>query len=200
MKEKLKAFLEKQKNKKPLALASDIFFIVLLLLLLIPVTRREIKTFVSKITMTQPRINSNSDIFLNNDELSFTFLNENGEEKKLSDLGDSIIFLNFWATWCPPCRAEMPSIQNLYNEYQGKIVFALISNERPSDINKYFNTNNYNLPVSSPLSAPKGRLSSSTIPSTFIIGKKGELLLAKKGAAKWDGESIKNSIDKHLNN
>ena len=200
MKEKLKAFLEKQKNKKPLALASDIFFIVLLLLLLIPATRREIKTFVSRITMTQPRINSNSDIFLNNDELSFTFLDQKGEEKKLSELGDSVIFLNFWATWCPPCRAEMPAIQNLYNEFGEKIVFVLVSNENKSVINNYLNTNNYKLPIASSLSTPAGRLSSGTIPSTFIIGKNGRLLLAKKGAAKWDGENIKNLINNNLNN
>lgn len=200
MKEKLKAFLDKQKNKKPLALASDILFTVLLILLLIPGTRREIKTFVTKATMTQPKVNSNSDIYLNGDELSFSFLNGNGEEKKLSELGDSIIFLNFWATWCPPCRAEMPAIQNLYNEYGKKIKFVLVSNENASEINNYLNTNNYKLPIAAPISAPSGRLSSGTIPSTFIIGKEGKLLLSKKGAAKWDGENIKNLINNNLNN
>jgi thiol-disulfide isomerase/thioredoxin len=200
MKQKISDFINKQKSKKPLALASDILFLVIFILLLIPSTRKELKTFVTKITMTQPRIINSNEVVLSESELSFTFLDENRNEISLSSLKDSVIFLNFWATWCPPCRAEMPSIQNLYNNYSTKIKFVFISNENPSVINKYLEENNYNLPISYPKSEPTGKINFSTIPTTFIIGKNGELLLSKKGAAKWDGENIRNLINNHINN
>ncbi len=200
MKEKLKAFIDKQKNKKPITLVSDILFVILFVLLLIPSTRKEIKFFVSKITMSQPKTISGSNNILSDEELSFTFRTENGEETDLSGYKDSVIFLNFWATWCPPCRAEMPSIQKFYNEFGDKIAFILVSNETSSTINNYLKENNFDLPISSPLMAPQGRLYSSTIPTSFLIGKKGELLMSKKGAARWDSDNVRNIINNQLNN
>ena len=52
-----------------------------------------------------------------------------GQSVKLSDLRGKIILVNFWATWCPPCRAEMPAIENVYNSYkdQGFVVLAVNS-------------------------------------------------------------------------
>lgn len=47
----------------------------------------------------------------------FTLIDQNGNEHTLSDYVGQIIFLNFWATWCPPCRSEMPELQSLYEEY-----------------------------------------------------------------------------------
>lgn len=200
MKKKIDAFIEKQKAKKPLALASDIFFVILLILLVIPSTRKQIKTFATKITMTQPNVSNGNEILLSDDELSFSFRKENGQVTNLSEIKDSVVFLNFWATWCPPCRAEMPSIQNLHNEYGDKIIFALVSNENQTVIKKYLNDNDYHFPIVTPTNEPKGRLSFSTIPTTYIIGKKGELLVSKKGAAKWDGQNIKDLINNQLKN
>ena len=50
--------------------------------------------------------------------VDFTLTDQYGNTHTLSDYKGSVVFLNFWATWCPPCRAEMPDIQKLYEEYE----------------------------------------------------------------------------------
>ena len=49
--------------------------------------------------------------------IDFTLYDQYGKEHKLSDYKGKVVFLNFWATWCPPCKEEMPYIENLYKEY-----------------------------------------------------------------------------------
>ncbi len=64
-------------------------------------------------------------------DLSFSFRDGHGKEMTTADLKGKTVFLNFWATWCPPCRAEMPSLNELYNKLKDddRIVFLFISED-----------------------------------------------------------------------
>src|SRR5690625_2274692 len=62
-------------------------------------------------------------------DYNFRLLDENGKIVNLSEFEGKHIFMNFWATWCPPCIAEMPSINELYNEMNDEVVFVMISTD-----------------------------------------------------------------------
>lgn len=101
---------------------------------------------------------------------------------------NKVIFVSFWATWCPPCVAEMPSIQAFYDKYGEEVEFILVSDESPAKINAFMNKNGYDLPVYANISSPLPELESSTIPTSFLIDKNGGIAIKKKGAADWDSK------------
>lgn len=109
-----------------------------------------------------------------------------------------VVFVNFWATWCPPCRAEMPSIQKLYNDYKDKVEFIFVSNEDWNIIDTFYKSQNYDFPIYNPLSRRLEEFKSKTIPATFIIDKKGNIVIEKRGAANWNSDKTRLLLDKLL--
>ncbi len=192
LKSRLKKYWERQKQKSTFSKVTDILFIIFVVLLLIPSTRREIRTFISRITMFQPSVKEKESYEqLDAPDYQWKLQTFNGDEFTLQDLAGNVVFLNFWATWCPPCRAEMPAIQELYYQFQEDVIFVLVSNENPETIQNYFTEQGYELPVYFSQSEIPVPLRSNTIPATFIISKKGKIMLEKKGAARWNGARIK---------
>ncbi len=123
----------------------------------------------------------------------------NTKNINFENLKGKVIFFNYWATWCPPCTAEFPTIQNLYNDYKNKLVFILITNENWEDVNKFYQENGYNLPVYNLMSNPPSILNkSNSIPSTYIIDKKGFIRVYKTGAADWNSNKFRAKLDDFL--
>ena len=108
---------------------------------------------------------------------------------------DKVVFVSFWATWCPPCRAEMPSIQELYNDYKDKIEFVFVSSEDWNVISDFYKKNNYKLPTYNPQSKRPEQFNSETIPATFIVDKKGAIVMEKKGPANWNSAKVRSLLD-----
>lgn len=80
----------------------------------------------------------------------FNLLDQYGNSQSLSQYKGKIVFLNFWATWCPPCKEEMPYIQELYKEYgenKGDVIFLGINKDDESETVKLLNDNGYTFPV-----------------------------------------------------
>ena len=114
------------------------------------------------------------------------FPDQYGGEHSLSDYKGKIIFLNFWATWCPPCRAEMPYIQEVYEEYAEKedsdVVFIGVafpdqgSEGSAEYIGKFLENGGYTYPVLMDGEAQLAELYGITaFPTTFMINEKGEV-------------------------
>ena len=106
-----------------------------------------------------------------------------------------VVFINFWATWCPPCIAEMPSVQSLYDDYKDKVTFIFVSNEDWSTIDNFYKLKGYNLPTYNKLSNIPEQLKSKSIPATFIIDKKGNIVTDKKGPADWNSTKVRELLD-----
>jgi thiol-disulfide isomerase/thioredoxin len=125
---------------------------------------------------------------------NFTIADLNGQEVDVSEFKGKVIFLNLWATWCGPCRAEMPSIQKLYdNVDHDKIVFVMLSldtEENKGKIGRYIKDQGFSFPVYRPNSAMPNQLRVSTIPTTFIVGTDGKIKMKKSGAANYDTEEF----------
>ncbi|MGE0086778.1 MAG: TlpA family protein disulfide reductase [Desulfococcaceae bacterium] len=111
-----------------------------------------------------------------------------GRQFPLSELEGKVVFLGFWATWCPPCKAEMPSVQNLYNAMKEEkdVVFMMVSDEENQIVRNFMGKNRYDFPVYLADGSLSSRLKVEAIPTTFIIDRKGDIVFAHTGAARWD--------------
>lgn len=106
-----------------------------------------------------------------------------------------VILVNFWATWCPPCIAEMPSLQSLYNDYGDKVVFMFVAQDKAEKVSAFIDKKGYNLPVYySETEAPR-LLTAKSIPTTYIIDKEGKIIVAETGAADWNSEEVRKVLN-----
>jgi len=119
----------------------------------------------------------------------------NGKKMEIRDLKGKVIFINLWATWCGPCRVEMPSIQNLYNSVdKEKVAFVMLSLDQENaqaKIVQYIQDKEFTFPVYQPASPLPKLLRVNTIPSTFIIGADGKVKSKKTGTANYDTDELR---------
>jgi peroxiredoxin len=123
----------------------------------------------------------------------FTLPLMGGGQVKLSDLRGKAVFVNFWATWCPPCRAEMPSMNRLYDEFKdrGLEFIAVDMQEKPEDVEKFVADGGYTFPVALDQRGSTSMIYGiQSIPTTFIIDKEGNVAAAAIGAREWNSAAV----------
>ncbi len=114
-----------------------------------------------------------------------TLYDLDGSEVSLSDFVGEVVLLNNWATWCPPCRQEMPEIKAYYEKYrdQGFQVVAVEAGEPESDVRRFVEQQSLEFVV---LLDPENQslitFQTSSLPNTFVIDRRGHLRLAWLGA------------------
>lgn len=99
-----------------------------------------------------------------------------GNEVSLSSLRGSPILLNFWATWCPTCRLEMPFIQEVYQEWtdKGLVILAIDMGESAATVRDFMQNNNYTIPVLlDTRRVVSQKYNVTAIPTTFFIDRNG---------------------------
>lgn len=119
----------------------------------------------------------------------------NGETINFKDTEGKVILINFWATWCPPCVAELPSMEALNSDYKSKVTILLVSNEDPEIVKKFMTKKEYELNSHQPLSKYPENFNINSIPRTFLIDKKGMIVIDKKGAANWNSDAIRDQLN-----
>ena len=119
---------------------------------------------------------------------NFVLVDEEGERKPFEEYKDKVVFLNFWATWCPPCIAEMPDINSLYQEVNSDDVqFVLISLDDDFQKAKNFiEKKGFDFPIYQLGSALPQVYESQAIPTTFVVSPDGEIVVRKSGMAKYN--------------
>lgn len=124
-------------------------------------------------------------------DFSWNLREINGANANLNASKEKVILINLWATWCPPCVAEMPSLQALYDDYGDRVDFYFVSNEKSEIIAKFLQKNNYTFPVYQSLESPPAGLQSNALPTTYVIDKKGTILIKKTGVADWNSKKMR---------
>lgn len=119
----------------------------------------------------------------------FTLKNLKGEPVSLAQFRGKVVFLNFWASWCPPCREEMPSMERL-NEVFGSSDFVMLAvnveDDGPRSVPGWLKENPYTFPILfDPQGQEKMRYGVTAIPETFLIDKKGVVVDRFLGAYDW---------------
>ena len=185
-------------NPKTKKIIGNSVFVVIILLLLWPTSRAYFQQGLMKIGLFKPTLEEpekiNSQISVQN---NISFKNDKGEIVNMNDLKGKVVFINFWATWCPPCIAEMPSIATLYERLKGnsEVIFLIVEIEGESEkANKFMTGKQLNLPVYYPNSQiPKEWLGGS-IPTTLIINKHGEIATKHEGLADYSRQEVSDFI------
>jgi len=125
-----------------------------------------------------------------------------GENQSLSDLKGKVVFLNFWATWCGPCRSEMPSMEALHNSYRekGLEILAVNSGENQAQVLAFMTGNQLSFPVALDMD---GKVSMAygiqAIPTSFLIDREGKIIARLVGSLDWDTPKIRAAMEMLLN-
>jgi thiol-disulfide isomerase/thioredoxin len=126
-----------------------------------------------------------------------------GETKSLSSYKGKVVFLNFWATWCGPCRVEMPSMEALYNKFsdKGLEILAVNSGEDQATVRSFMKNEGFSFPALLDLD---GRVSANygiqAIPTTFLIDRDGMIILRLVGSIDWNTPKIHAALESLLSN
>ncbi len=121
-----------------------------------------------------------------------------GQSIDIADLKGKVLFINFWATWCPPCIAEMPSIETLYSHFKNnkEVMFIMIdADNNPQKSMDFMEKNGWTIPVYFPAGNIHGDYFTGTLPTTVIVDKEGKITFKHSGTADYSNEKFKNYLE-----
>jgi thiol-disulfide isomerase/thioredoxin len=127
---------------------------------------------------------------------------EGGGNQKLSDLKGKVVFLNFWATWCGPCRSEMPSMEILYKRLRDKgfeILAVNIAEETP-EVSRFMKNNKLSFPTALDSGSVAGQYGIEAIPTSYIIDRQGGIVSRVVGSLNWNNPKIFAALEALLKN
>lgn len=152
------------------------------------------KVFISKYFAGSPSpVGLDKQITLGN--YSWQIVDSYGASLNVENKRGQVVLINFWATWCPPCVAEMPSFQKLFKDYGDEVTFLFIAEDEPEKVNEFLKRKAYSLPVYYSTSPVPADLVAKAIPQTYIIDKEGKIVVSKTGAANWNSEAVRLLLD-----
>ncbi len=135
------------------------------------------------------------------DAPDFTLKNLEGSEISLKDFEGKVVFLNFWASWCGPCREEMPSMERLWQRFKEEdfVILAVDLRESRGEVVSFMKEHNLTFPV---LLDSKGEVGSMfgvrAIPTTYLLDSKGRIVGGAIGARNWESEDAFELIENLL--
>ena len=184
------SFVKKHRN--------DILFVGLIILLLSPIglpVRAFLIKGVSMVTTEVLPLEVGEEERKVLASYNWIMTDASGKAVNMSRFEDEVLFINYWATWCPPCIAEMPSMQSLYDKYGDRVVFLFIANDDQDKVVKFMKKHNYSFPIYFMTQSPPQELNSSSLPTTYILDRNGEIVVEKVGAANWDSQRIHHLLE-----
>lgn len=137
----------------------------------------------------------------NLDDFDFGFMLKDslGNRFNADQFKGKVIFLNLWATWCGPCRAEMPAIHKLFNKVKDeRIVFIMLSIDKDQAAQKvkaYVSKNKYTFPVYMPSGYLTNQLNVPSIPTTFVISKDGKIMMKEVGTKNYNTDKFRKFLN-----
>lgn len=175
----------------------DILLGLVVVLMLIPNVRHPFLAFAHHLLAGSPTVIANDKqepIALS----SWKIADMRGDVFSPSSSNGKVKIINFWATWCPSCVAELPEFQKLYNQYKGKVDFYFISNESPVVIHKFMQKNGYNLPVYHSVQYLPKAIRSNAIPATYVIDKNKKITVKAIGTKDWYSKDFRSQLNKWI--
>ena len=119
----------------------------------------------------------------------FTVPSLDSQPIRLRDFKEKVVFLNFWATWCPPCKEEMPSMERLYRRYRdrGLTILAISIDTNAGAVAPFVRSFKLTFPIGfDPTMEIANRYTVRALPSSFIIDKSGTMVGIAMGPRDWD--------------
>lgn len=128
----------------------------------------------------------------------FTLKDLKGNDVTLSQYRGKVVFLNFWASWCPPCRAEMPSMERLHEVYAGRdfVMLAVNVEQEVNDVKAFLKEHSHNFQVLlDPEARAQGLYGVYRFPETFLIDNQGKIVEHYLGARDWSSVEFLKKIN-----
>ena len=164
-----------------------LFIILFLIIILVPSAKGLVMQGLMEIGLFKPSIDQSKNT-IKTDLSAINFKDSKNNMVSLSDFKGKIVFINFWATWCPPCLAEMPSVNKLYQQFGNDedVIFLLV--DADSNFTKaqaYFDRKKYTMPIYTFASSLPKEIYSGSLPTTVVFDKKGRIAYNGIGAANY---------------
>ncbi len=131
----------------------------------------------------------------------FTLSSVDGDTVKLSDYAGKVVLIDFWATWCPPCRVAIPHLVGLQEEYgeQGLVVLGLSMDMNPEDLTQFLSKTETNYPMLQVDDATREAYGGVvSIPQTFVVDRKGQIRQKFMGFDQEIGRKVEELVKKLL--
>jgi thiol-disulfide isomerase/thioredoxin len=122
-----------------------------------------------------------------------------GANQTLSALKGKVVFLNFWATWCGPCRVEMPSMEILYQRFKDSdfVMLAVDIQENREEVSAFMRNMGLSFPVGLDLNGKASSLYNiSAVPTSYIIDRDGYIVAAVRGSINWNRPEVFSAFEK----
>ncbi len=152
----------------------------------------EVAAFTQKMVLQSGLLQANASEKTTPADFNLDLIALDGSKSSLKDSKGKVIFINFWASWCAPCIAEMDGIHSLYEKTKGKNVeFVMISLDK--DINKakkFIKKKGYTFPVYQPGSAIPKIYTVRSIPATYVVDAEGSIVVEKIGMANYNNKKF----------
>jgi thiol-disulfide isomerase/thioredoxin len=173
------------KSKSAFGKFWDVLFVLIIVALIFPDGRMMVQKLILK-TGIMGSTKANLQEELPQNALDWKLTDASGTIYTLNDFSGKPIFVNFWATWCPPCRAEMPSIIALMEKTGVNAAFVFITNESPEKVEPFLKKQGWDLPVYYPVENAPEVFQAKSLPTTIVISKNGKIIHRSEGMRDWN--------------
>lgn len=173
----------------------NLFLLVFAVLLLFTPVGTTVKVWVNRVVAFSPSRIPEEDRD-NIGSYRWDLRTSDGGIYDFNDARGEVVLVNFWATWCPPCVAEMPALHRLYEDYKDKVVFLFVTGEEPEVVEKFLVRKGWDIPAYFPVTGVPEKMYSSSIPVTWVLDKNGYIVVGKRGAAAWNSDKVRDMLDR----
>jgi thiol-disulfide isomerase/thioredoxin len=175
--------------------ASILFYGIIILLIFSPGAKSWLLQQVVSTGLLKAEIKNGAKDLQN--AATFPFIDGEGKTSTTADLKGKVVFINFWASWCPPCRAEMPSLENLYQKLKDNSNFVFLFINEDDDRSKglkYLEANDFTIPFYQASGNVPAEIFSGSLPTTIVLNKKGKVVLKHSGMARYDTQDFMSQL------
>lgn len=169
-------------------LANALFFIVCIVVLVSPAAKVFVIRAMMYVGLMRPPTASDSPTNVRATPSALMFRSAADSLVTMEQLKGKVVIINFWATWCPPCRAEMPALNELYQHYKNDKRVLILPVDVDGNLDRsesFMQTYQYHLPVYKLAAALPAQLNFESIPTTIILDSKSRIAAKHSGAANY---------------
>jgi thiol-disulfide isomerase/thioredoxin len=177
-------------NYSQFLVGAGVILIGVMLLLLLVFNKKEDASAQASSTT-----NSNAAGLVNYPAPELSLQNVTGKQESLSDYRDNVVLVNNWATWCPPCKAEIPTLEAYYKAHNadGFVIIGIEAGESQNEVLEFVQSSAITYPIWIDLeNASLKAFNSSGLPNSYVIDRKGAVRFA------WVGEINRDVLEKYV--
>lgn len=182
---------EKKSNKRKSRIINFVFFGVLFIFLVSTPAKSWLLRAVLNTGLFSPKIEKREPT--ESSAMPLTFRYEDGAAGSTHNFINKVVFINFWASWCPPCIAEMPSMNKMYNQLKNdeKIEFIFINmDDDPAVAGKFLSDKGFDIPIHRAEGFVPTDLYTGSLPTTVVLDKNGVVVMKRTGMADYSSKKF----------